>query len=91
LCYSPWTITTTRPDAGGLYDIINKRHEHGSILLTSNRSPEERPDLFGSPMLASAGLDRLAHRAHVIVITGTSFRVHGTQDLIRKEPIKSKP
>ncbi len=32
------------------------------------------PDLFGASLLASAGLDRLTHRAHIVVITGTSFR-----------------
>jgi hypothetical protein len=30
--------------------------------------PSEWPDLFGDPLLASAGLDRLAHKAHVLVI-----------------------
>jgi len=61
---------------GDLYDIINERYERGSILLTSNRAPEEWPDLFGDPLLASAGLDRLTHRAHIVVITGASFRTH---------------
>jgi len=65
------------PATEDLYDIISERYEQGSILLTSNRAPEEWPDLFGDPLLASAGLDRLAHRAHVVVITGTSFRAHG--------------
>ena len=47
-------------------------------MLTSNRALEEWPELFGNPLLASAGLDRLTHGAHVIVITGASFRAHGT-------------
>ena len=66
------------PAPEDLYDVINERYERGSILLTSNRAPEEWPDLFGSPLLASAGLDRLTHKAHTVVITGTSFRVHGS-------------
>jgi len=57
-----------------LYDIISERYERGTILLTSNRAPEEWPDLFVDPLLASAGLDRLTHRAHIVVITGASFR-----------------
>jgi DNA replication protein DnaC len=65
------------PAPEDLYDVINERYERGSILLTSNRAPEEWPDLFGNPLLASAGLDRLTHKAHTVVITGTSFRVHG--------------
>jgi DNA replication protein DnaC len=57
-----------------LYDVINERYEVGSILVTSNRAPAEWPDLFGDPLLASAGLDRLAHQAETLVITGRSFR-----------------
>jgi DNA replication protein DnaC len=62
------------PGPEDLYDIINTRYERGSIILTSNRAPDEWPDLFGDPLLASAGLDRLNHNAAVVVITGTSFR-----------------
>ncbi len=63
--------------AEDLYDIINERYERGSIMLTSNRAPAEWPDLFGNPLLASAGLDRLTHHAEVVVITGASFRAQG--------------
>jgi DNA replication protein DnaC len=65
------------PAPEDLYDVINERYERGSILVTSNRALEEWPDLFGNPLLASAGLDRLTHKAHVVVITGASFRAHG--------------
>ena len=64
------------PAPEDLYDIINERYEQTSILLTSNRAPEEWPDLFGDPLLASAGLDRLTHKAQTVVITGASFRTH---------------
>ena len=58
-----------------IYDVINERYEKASILLTSNRAPTEWPELFGDPLLASAGLDRLGHRATVLTITGRSFRL----------------
>jgi DNA replication protein DnaC len=58
-----------------LYDVINERYERASIVLTSNRAPSEWPDLFGNPLLASAGLDRLAHRAIVLMISGRSYRL----------------
>lgn len=69
------------PAPEDLYDVINERYERGSILLTSNRAPAEWPDLFGSPLLASAGLDRLAHHAEVLVIRGDSFRAQGRRRL----------
>jgi DNA replication protein DnaC len=60
-----------------LYDVINERYERASIILTSNRAPAEWPDLFGNPLLASAGLDRLGDRAEVLIIQGTSYRAQG--------------
>lgn len=67
------------PGPEDLYDIIAERYEQGSIIVTSNRAPSEWPDLFGDPLLASAGLDRLAHHAESIVITGQSFRTVRTR------------
>lgn len=61
-----------------LYDVINERYEAGSILVTSNRAPSEWPELFGNPLLASAGIDRLAHHAELMIITGRSFRAAST-------------
>lgn len=60
------------------YDVINERYEKASILLTSNRAPAEWPELWGDPLLASAGLDRLGHRAIVVTITGRSYRMAPT-------------
>lgn len=57
-----------------MYDVINERYERGSII-TSNRAPAERQDLFGDPLLGSAGLDRLGDRAIVMTVTGPSYRL----------------
>ena len=78
------------PAPADLYDIINGRYERGSIILTSNRAPEEWSDLFGDPLLASAGLDRLNHGAHAVVITGASFRAQRSLSLEKKE-VSSEP
>jgi DNA replication protein DnaC len=64
--------------ATALFTLISARYERGSIILTSNRAPSEWPELFGNPLLASAGLDRLAHHAETVVITGRSFRAAST-------------
>lgn len=65
------------PSPEDLYDVINERYEHASIMLTSNRAPSEWPKMFCDPLLASAGLDRLLHRAEVVIIRGNSFRAQG--------------
>jgi len=69
------------PAPEDLYDVINERYERAAILLTSNRAPSEWPDLFCDPLLASAGLDRLAHKADVLVVTGASYRAQGRRRL----------
>jgi DNA replication protein DnaC len=65
------------PAAQDLYDVINERYEKGAIVITSNRAPTEWAAWFADPLLASAGLDRLSHRAHVLVLTGASYRAKG--------------
>lgn len=73
------------PAPEDLYDIIDERYEKSSIILTSNRSPAEWYDLFGDPLLGSAGLDRLAHDASVIFIEGESYRAQGRRKLLQEE------
>jgi DNA replication protein DnaC len=65
------------------YDVICERYEKASIILTSNRAPGEWAELFDNPLLANAALDRLAHRAAVLTITGRSYRL--TQPAEREE------
>ena len=77
------------PAPEDLYDIIHARYEQASILLTSNRAPAEWPDLFGDPLLASAGLDRLTHHAHVLIITGASFRAKDRRNFLQEAPADS--
>lgn len=72
------------PAAQDLYDVINERYEKGSIILTSNRAPTEWAAWFADPLLASAGLDRLSHRAHVLLLTGASYRAKGRTPLSEK-------
>lgn len=78
-----------RPLAGDepldLYDIIRLRHERASTILTSNRAVEELAQLFGDPLLASAAMDRLLQRAHVLVIEGDSYR-NPPPSRARKQP-----
>jgi DNA replication protein DnaC len=60
--------------AQDLYDIIHKRYERGSIILTSNRAPSEWHEIFGDGLLASAALDRLTHHARITCLSGKSYR-----------------
>jgi DNA replication protein DnaC len=72
-----------------LYEVIRRRYERGSMLMTSNRALEEWHPLFHDALLASAAMDRLLHHSHVLEIEGDSFRnpPGGTTPV---EPVGSK-
>jgi len=58
-----------------LYEIIRRRYERGSTIITSNRAMNEWAPLFKDDLLAGAALDRLLHHAHVVeIVGGHSYR-----------------
>ncbi len=58
------------------FQVIAKRYEQGSVILTSNLSFGDWEETFdGNTALTSAMLDRLLHHAHVIQIRGESYRL----------------
>jgi len=65
------------PAAEDLYEVIERRYGQAAIVLTTNRAPDEWPELFDNPALGSAALDRLAHGATQVVIAGDSYRAKG--------------
>lgn len=58
------------------FQVIAKRYEHGSIILTSNLSFGQWDKTFsGNAALTAAMLDRLLHHAHIVQIKGDSYRL----------------
>ncbi len=57
-----------------LYEVICVRYEKHSTIITSNRDFNEWPMVFSNPLMGSAAMDRLVHRAIKIVIEGKSYR-----------------
>ncbi len=58
-----------------LFQLVSRRYQRGSIILTSNKSYNEWGDIFPDPILASALLDRLLHHAVTVNIRGNSYRL----------------
>jgi DNA replication protein DnaC len=56
------------------YEIVTERHLKSSIILTSNRPPQDWVPLFPDPVMANSALDRLAHHAHHLIMEGDSYR-----------------
>jgi len=64
------------PNSGELlFEIVMRRYEARSTLMTSNRPIEEWGKLLGDVPAASAILDRFLHHAQIIQITGKSYRL----------------
>lgn len=57
------------------FQLVNRRYEKGSVLVTTNQRVSEWGTVFGDEVLATAILDRLLHHSHTLVISGESHRL----------------
>lgn len=65
-----------RDEANLFFNVVAKRYEQGSIVLTSNLPFTQWAETFaGDQTLTAAMLDRLLHHAHIVQITGDSYRL----------------
>lgn len=60
--------------ADDFFEIISKRYEKGSLIITTNKAFEQWTDIFADNILASAIIDRIAHYSTIIKINGPSYR-----------------
>ena len=58
-----------------LFQLINKRYEKHSTIITTNITFDKWGELFGDIMIANAILDRLIHHSTIFNITGKSYRI----------------
>lgn len=64
------------PDTANLFfNLISKRYEKSSTIITTNLAFSKWPDVFGEPVLTNALLDRLLHHCSIININGPSYRL----------------
>lgn len=63
------------------FELIRARYENKPTIFTSNRNFEDWAHIFGDKVLAGAIIDRIVHHAHIIRITGDSYRV---KDFLQK-------
>lgn len=61
--------------ANMLFQLINKRYENHSTIITTNKPFGKWHEIFGDVTLANAILDRLLHHSHIININGNSYRL----------------
>ena len=56
------------------YEILTERHRAGSMIVTSNRGPDEWLATFADPVRAQSAIDRVTSNAYDLVIEGESYR-----------------
>jgi len=66
------------------FQLITKRYEHNSTIITTNQPFSRWGDVFSDITLANAILDRLLHHSHVIKIVGPSYRTKDIMDLMKE-------
>ena len=64
-----------KDDAKLFFQLIDKRYEKRSTIITTNINFNSWDDVFFDPVIANAILDRVLHHAHVVNITGKSYRL----------------
>ena len=65
------------------YEIVSRRYEKGSMIITSNKVFDEWGRIFYDPVLATAILDRFIHHCHFVVIKGESYRMKQSKESLK--------
>jgi DNA replication protein DnaC len=76
-------LPVSRTGAMLFFQLMAKRYEHASTVLTSNKSFAEWGDVFGDDVMAAALIDRLVHHCHIVNIRGNSYRMRHHAELHR--------
>ena len=71
-----------RAEANMFFQLITRRYERGTMIVTSNKSFTEWGGVLGDDILATAILDRLLHHCDVIAINGPSYRLKDRLTLV---------
>jgi len=64
-----------RRSAHLFFQLVAKRYERASTMITTNQSITQWGTVFGDDVIAAALLDRLLHHSHTLVIQGESYRL----------------
>ncbi len=67
-------VKKTEQETSVLFELIAHRYERHSLIITSNQSFEDWDALFTDTTMTVAAIDRLVHHAHIIQLTGESYR-----------------
>lgn len=76
-------LPISRTGAMLFFQLMSRRYEHASTVLTSNKGFEEWGEIFGDEVMAAALIDGLVHQCHIVNIRGNSYRMRHHTELHR--------
>jgi DNA replication protein DnaC len=71
-------------EANLFFQLVNKLYGQSSIIITSNKGPEEWGELLGDPAITTAILDRIVHKCEVLNLNGDSYRLKHRETIFGK-------
>ena len=77
-------LTYSNRHADLLFEIVSRRYEDKSTVVTTNRPFAEWGELFPNASCVVSLVDRLIHRAEIIAIEGESYRLKESQERAQK-------
>lgn len=80
-------LPVDKQGANLFFQLIAKRYEKNSTIITTNQPFSKWADVFSDAVLASAILDRLLHHSHILKITGPSYRLKDVYEEINERDI----
>jgi DNA replication protein DnaC len=63
------------------FQLMSRRYEHASTVMTSNKGFEEWGEVLGDEVMAAALIDRILHHCHIVNIRGNSYRMRQHTEL----------
>lgn len=73
-----------KEEANQFFHFINDIYEQTSIILTSNKSPNDWGELIGDEIITGAILDRIIQKAEIIQLSGDSYRMKHKKGIFDK-------
>lgn len=82
-------LPITKTGAILFFQLLTRRNEHASTILTSNKGFEEWSEIFDDETMAAALIARIVHHCHIVNIRGNCYRLRQHTELARR--LQSEP
>lgn len=73
-----------KKQAVAMFNLINHLHQNASMIVTTNKSPDEWAKMLDDEVLATAILDRILYNCEIVKLSGKSFRIDNRKTIFEK-------